>query len=182
MRPRVLVHNAFTWRHCNLRHVFSSRLASSDIRRSLASNQRRTYSAGKTWTPLPMPANLATNGHNGLSNSSETTILKDAKAPIQKAYIALGSNLGDRIAYIEKACNEMLSRGIKITRTSSLWETEPMYVLDQANFVNGVCEVSAVFLISLGSLVHIPLTSNGPLVMCKLTDTRWKLPSHPWPF
>ncbi|PHH65273.1 hypothetical protein CDD81_2685 [Ophiocordyceps australis] len=31
--------------------------------------------------------------------------------------------------------------GIRITRTSSLWETEPMYVLDQANFINGVCEV-----------------------------------------
>ncbi|PHH72643.1 hypothetical protein CDD82_5870 [Ophiocordyceps australis] len=32
-------------------------------------------------------------------------------------------------------------RDIRITRTSSLWETEPMYVLDQANFINGVCEV-----------------------------------------
>lgn len=61
---------------------------------------------------------------------------------LQKAYIALGSNLGDRIDWIEKACKEMTARGIKVTRTSSLWETEPMYVLDQGNFINGVCEVS----------------------------------------
>lgn len=58
------------------------------------------------------------------------------------AYIALGSNLGDRVAWIEQACAEMDRRGIKVKRTSSLWETEPMYVLDQDRFVNGVCEVS----------------------------------------
>lgn len=57
------------------------------------------------------------------------------------AYIALGSNVGDRISMIEQACKEMDSRGIKVKRTSSLWETEPMYVLDQDRFVNGACEV-----------------------------------------
>ncbi|KAL7922298.1 Dihydropteroate synthase-like protein [Trichoderma austrokoningii] len=57
------------------------------------------------------------------------------------AYIALGSNLGDRISEIEKACNEMSRRGIRVKRTSSLWETEPMYVTDQDRFINGACEV-----------------------------------------
>ncbi|KAL2148486.1 hypothetical protein VTH82DRAFT_2040 [Thermothelomyces myriococcoides] len=57
------------------------------------------------------------------------------------AYISLGSNMGDRIGWIEKACNEMDARGIGVKRTSSLWETEPMYVLDQDRFVNGACEV-----------------------------------------
>jgi hypothetical protein len=67
----------------------------------------------------------------------------------RRAYIALGSNLGDRIGVIEKACNEMSARGIRVTRTSSLWETEPMYVLDQSDFINGVCEVGLVsFVIS----------------------------------
>ncbi|KAF3024271.1 trifunctional dihydropteroate synthetase [Neopestalotiopsis sp. 37M] len=59
----------------------------------------------------------------------------------RSAYIALGSNLGDRVTEIEKACHEMDSRGIKVKRTSNLWETEPMYVLDQDRFVNGACEV-----------------------------------------
>ncbi len=57
------------------------------------------------------------------------------------AYIALGSNLGDRVAEIERACKEMDCRGIRVKRTSSLWETKPMYVMDQGQFINGVCEV-----------------------------------------
>ncbi|OCK86048.1 folic acid synthesis protein-like protein [Lepidopterella palustris CBS 459.81] len=59
-----------------------------------------------------------------------------------RAYIALGSNLGDRVDMIEKACKEMEVKGdIRILRTSSLWETKAMYVLDQENFVNGACEI-----------------------------------------
>lgn len=69
----------------------------------------------------------------------------------QTAYIALGSNLGDRVAMIEQACREMDARGIRVKRTSSLWETEPMYVLDQDRFVNGACEVCVSFSLSLGS-------------------------------
>ena len=60
-----------------------------------------------------------------------------------RAFIALGSNLGDRVAMIEQACKEMDRTGnIRVLRTSSLWETKAMYVLDQDKFVNGVCEVT----------------------------------------
>lgn len=61
------------------------------------------------------------------------------------AYIALGSNLGDRVSWIEQACNLMDKKGIRVTRTSALWETEPMYVVDQQSFLNGVAEVSVEF-------------------------------------
>ncbi|KAF3407759.1 Folic acid synthesis protein fol1 [Talaromyces pinophilus] len=60
---------------------------------------------------------------------------------VHKAYIALGSNIGDRIAMIERACAEMNRVGIKVKRTSSLFETAPMYVLDQEPFLNAACEV-----------------------------------------
>lgn len=64
----------------------------------------------------------------------------------RKAYIALGSNVGDRLDMIEKACLALdQDPNIKITRTSSLYETEPMYVQDQARFLNGACEVDALF-------------------------------------
>ncbi|KLU86174.1 folic acid synthesis protein [Magnaporthiopsis poae ATCC 64411] len=63
------------------------------------------------------------------------------------AYVALGSNMGDRVAMIEQACREMDRRGVRVRRTSSLWETQPMYVLDQDMFVNGVCEVGSCCLI-----------------------------------
>ncbi|KAL5601198.1 uncharacterized protein BROUX77_005447 [Berkeleyomyces rouxiae] len=66
--------------------------------------------------------------------------LQDEKRK-KMAYIALGSNMGDRFAEIERACREMDKRGIKVKHTSSLWETAPMYVKDQDRFVNGACEV-----------------------------------------
>ncbi|OJJ46614.1 hypothetical protein ASPZODRAFT_132700 [Penicilliopsis zonata CBS 506.65] len=58
-----------------------------------------------------------------------------------RAFIALGSNVGERIEMIEQACLEMERASIKVKRTSSLFETAPMYVLDQDPFMNGVCEV-----------------------------------------
>lgn len=66
-----------------------------------------------------------------------------------RAFIALGSNVGDHIEMVEKACLEMERAGIKIRRTSSLFETAPMYVLDQDPFINGVCEVGLIFLTPL---------------------------------
>lgn len=88
------------------------------------------------WSRHDLPHGSSFN--DGFRNSSvqaQNTITKHT------AYIALGSNLGDRIAMIEKACNEMTNRGIIIKRTSGLWETEPMYVLEQDKFLNGACEV-----------------------------------------
>ncbi|TKA77754.1 hypothetical protein B0A49_06730 [Cryomyces minteri] len=62
---------------------------------------------------------------------------------MHRAYIALGSNVGDRIDMVERACNEMAHLPeINILRTSGLWETKAMYVENQNNFVNGACEVS----------------------------------------
>ncbi|EUC43108.1 hypothetical protein COCMIDRAFT_38902 [Bipolaris oryzae ATCC 44560] len=43
---------------------------------------------------------------------------------------------------IEQACKEMESgEKIRILRTSNLWESKAMYVVDQENFVNGACEI-----------------------------------------
>ena len=67
------------------------------------------------------------------------------------AYIALGSNLGDRLSFIERACDALKAHsGIKFKRTSCLYETKAMYVEDQGNFYNAVCEVSLCPLIFCG--------------------------------
>ena len=65
------------------------------------------------------------------------------QAPARRTYIALGSNVGDRVRNIEDACRELTTAGIKVRRTSALYETQPMYVVDQDPFINGVCEVGA---------------------------------------
>ncbi|KAG0156994.1 hypothetical protein PDIDSM_4177 [Penicillium digitatum] len=67
--------------------------------------------------------------------------LKFPSPDTHRVFIALGSNVGDRVEMIEQACFEMDRAGIKVKRTSSLFETAPMYVLDQDPFINGVCEV-----------------------------------------
>jgi len=65
-------------------------------------------------------------------------------AEMRRAYVALGSNVGDRLGMVESACLEMKRRGINVARTSALYETEPMYLQDQHPFINGACEVGIV--------------------------------------
>ena len=57
------------------------------------------------------------------------------------AYIALGSNLGDRKANLEEAVKCVAAAGIKVVRVSSWLETEPYGVTDQPMFMNGVMQV-----------------------------------------
>lgn len=73
-----------------------------------------------------------------------------------RAFIALGSNVGSRIEMIEKACLEMERANMRIKRTSSLFETAPMYVLDQDPFINGVCEVGPLYIVSSRYLTLAP--------------------------
>ena len=61
---------------------------------------------------------------------------------LRRAYIAIGSNVGDRLGMAEAACLEMDRCGVHVARTSGLYETEAMYLRDQQSFLNGACEVS----------------------------------------
>lgn len=56
-------------------------------------------------------------------------------------YIALGSNLGDRIGVFERALKLLETSGIHVSDISGLYESEPMYVQDQPQFLNAVCKV-----------------------------------------
>jgi 2-amino-4-hydroxy-6-hydroxymethyldihydropteridine diphosphokinase len=60
-----------------------------------------------------------------------------------KAYLGLGSNLGDRQANLEKALSLL---DAKILRISSFYETEPMYVTDQPAFLNMAVEIETEML------------------------------------
>lgn len=61
------------------------------------------------------------------------------------AYLALGSNLGDRLAHLNEASAALESRGVRVARRSSIFETEPFYFFeedrDQPWYLNGVVEV-----------------------------------------
>ncbi len=57
-----------------------------------------------------------------------------------RAYIGLGSNLGDREATIRDAVDR-LGRHVTIVAVSTLRETDPVGFLDQPRFLNGVAAV-----------------------------------------
>lgn len=57
------------------------------------------------------------------------------------AYLALGSNLGDRAALIEQAVALLEAAGVRILRRSALYETEPVGMKSERWFLNCVLEV-----------------------------------------
>ena len=57
------------------------------------------------------------------------------------AYLALGSNLGDKEANLRRAFELLQQRGVEVVKTSSFICTEPYGVTDQPQFLNGVCVV-----------------------------------------
>ena len=57
-------------------------------------------------------------------------------------YIGIGSNLGDRQRYIDSAIEELGKSGnIKVTRVSSIYETDPVSNIPQGKYLNGVMEM-----------------------------------------
>lgn len=58
---------------------------------------------------------------------------------MSRAYVALGSNLGDRHQNLQQALHLLAEQGIKIVKVSSFIETAPYGVTDQPAFLNGVC-------------------------------------------
>ncbi len=53
-------------------------------------------------------------------------------------YLALGSNLGDRLQYIHKAIEELKACGLKILKVSTVIETDPLEAPPQGRFLNAV--------------------------------------------
>jgi 2-amino-4-hydroxy-6-hydroxymethyldihydropteridine diphosphokinase len=62
---------------------------------------------------------------------------------ISKAYVSLGSNLGDRAGNLLLGIRGMLDAGLAISRLSSVYETEPVDTVPQPSFLNMVAELSS---------------------------------------
>jgi 2-amino-4-hydroxy-6-hydroxymethyldihydropteridine diphosphokinase len=60
---------------------------------------------------------------------------------VSRAWLALGSNLGDRAAYLRAAVEALPEAGITLVRASRVAETDPVGVRDQPRFLNQVLEV-----------------------------------------
>ena len=59
-----------------------------------------------------------------------------------KVYISLGSNLGDRAAYLLLGVRGMMDAGLPVKRLSNIYESEPVETFPQPNFLNMIAEVA----------------------------------------
>lgn len=63
-------------------------------------------------------------------------------APRRKAYVALGANMGDRLASLQNAVEAIGALPTtEVTATSDVYDTEAAYLDDQPSFANAVVEV-----------------------------------------
>ena len=52
------------------------------------------------------------------------------------AYLSIGSNIGDRLENLRQACRRLETSGLRLRALSSVYETEPVDVLEQDWFLN----------------------------------------------
>ena len=63
-----------------------------------------------------------------------------SSAPAHWVYVAVGSNLGDRVEHVHTACADIVGiPGCQSLRLSPLYESAPMGAQDQADYINAVC-------------------------------------------
>jgi len=60
---------------------------------------------------------------------------------MSRAWLALGSNLGNRDRYLARARTALAGAGVHIVRESRVAETAPVGITDQPAFLNQVLEV-----------------------------------------
>ena len=60
-----------------------------------------------------------------------------------RAYLGLGSNLGDRLANLQRGVDLLRDRGVRPLRSSRVYETAPVGGPEQPDYLNAVLEVEA---------------------------------------
>lgn len=85
------------------------------------------------------------------------------------AYIALGSNLGDKEKNLRRALLLLTQQGVEVVKVSSFITTEPYGVTDQPQFLNAVCEVRT----NLAPLALLDVLLATELAMGRVRLRHW---------
>jgi 2-amino-4-hydroxy-6-hydroxymethyldihydropteridine diphosphokinase len=56
-------------------------------------------------------------------------------------YVALGSNLGDRLAHLQAGLDGLVARGLAVSAVSAVWETDPVDTEDARRFLNAAVRI-----------------------------------------
>jgi 2-amino-4-hydroxy-6-hydroxymethyldihydropteridine diphosphokinase len=78
-----------------------------------------------------------------LSQDTETGGAARPQERDVRAYVGLGSNLGDRAGHLLLGVRGMLDAGLRVARLSTVYETDPVDLTDQPRFLNMVAELVA---------------------------------------
>jgi 2-amino-4-hydroxy-6-hydroxymethyldihydropteridine diphosphokinase len=62
---------------------------------------------------------------------------------VTRAFLGLGANLGDRLENLRRALDLLEARGIRVVRSSRVYETDPVGGPKQSDYLNAVVEVEA---------------------------------------
>ncbi|KAJ2880033.1 trifunctional dihydropteroate synthetase, partial [Coemansia asiatica] len=138
---RVMKPNALVFAACSAVEI--TRCA-ADFGVSLDSRAGSRMASGSA-SPASKSPNLSSLDVGSLA-SAVAEIARDqqqSSSALHSAYIALGTNVGDRLANLHCALDHLRTDLPKshLVETSFLYETAPMYVTDQPAFLNGACLV-----------------------------------------
>lgn len=86
-------------------------------------------------------------------------------------WIGVGSNMGDRLAHISDAMELLGTKGVKVLRTSSIYETAPLGFKADTQFLNAVFECEATF--TAAEVLEIIAGIEGKLGRTRSSDERY---------
>lgn len=88
----------------------------------------------------------------------------------QSVYLALGSNLGDRVDYLRRAITALLRRPrLRVKAVSPVYETKPIGLLDQPDYLNMVVQIETTF----SPLELLAVTQQIERELHRTRDVRW---------
>lgn len=74
------------------------------------------------------------------------TVAVETTVKWNKAYLSIGSNLGDKKSYLDFAVNSLKEdKNIKVNKVSSYITTEPYGYTEQDEFLNGCIEIETIY-------------------------------------
>ncbi len=86
------------------------------------------------------------------------------------AFLGLGSNLGDRLATLQRAVDLLAEEpGINVQRTSRVWETDPVGGPEQPDFLNVVAEIDT----ALEPHDLLEAVNRIEATLARTRDVRW---------
>jgi 2-amino-4-hydroxy-6-hydroxymethyldihydropteridine diphosphokinase len=94
----------------------------------------------KRCNPIGKAKPFRTSSGKAVAQLDQSTMFSH-RNHVTKAYIALGSNLGDRAGNLLLALRGMMEAALCVCRVSSIYETDPVSEVEQPAYLNMVAEI-----------------------------------------